>query len=124
MANYSLPAYTGIRPKKPIDILFINLSNLPGRPVYPYAFVQVSALARRAGLSIVRWDGLELSLQHKLECITQLIKNYQPRTVAFTIRQADSVAADNYIRGFIFTQVPNWTALYRKNVLLIDTPHT
>lgn len=97
MINYSSPAYTGIRPQKPVDILFINLSNLPGRPVYPYAFVQVSALARRAGLSITRWDGLELSLQHKLECIAQLIKNHQPRAIAFTIRQADSVAADNYI---------------------------
>ena len=97
MINYSSPAYTGIRPQQPVDILFINLSNLPGRPVYPYAFVQVSALARRAGLSITRWDGLELSLQHKLECIAQLIKNHQPRAIAFTIRQADSVAADNYI---------------------------
>ena len=97
MINYSSPAYTGIRPRKPVDILFLNLSNLPGRPVYPYAFVQVSALARRAGLSITRWDGLELSLQHKLECIAQLIKNHQPRAIAFTIRQADSVAANNYI---------------------------
>ena len=97
MTNYVLPAYTGIGPRKPVDILFLNLSNLPGRPVYPYAFVQVSALARRVGLSIIRWDGLDLSLQHKLECITQLIKDYQPRAIAFTIRQADSVAADNYI---------------------------
>ena len=92
-----LPAYTGIRPPKPVDILFLNLSNLPGRPVYPYAFVQVSALARRAGLSVVRWDGLDLSRQQKLDCIAQLVKEHQPRAVAFTVRQADSVAADNYI---------------------------
>jgi hypothetical protein len=97
MTNYSLPAYTGIRPPKPVDLLFLNLSNLPGRPVYPYAFVQVSALARQAGLSVVRWDGLDLSRQQKLDCITQLIKDHQPRAVAFTVRQADSVAADNYI---------------------------
>lgn len=38
-----------------------------------------------------------MSLEHKLECITQLIQDYQPRAVAFTIRQADSVSADNYI---------------------------
>ncbi|MFB2980706.1 B12-binding domain-containing radical SAM protein [Microseira sp. BLCC-F43] len=92
-----LPVYTGIRPPKPVDILFLNLSNLPGRPVYPYAFVQVSALARRAGLSVVRWDGLDLSRQQKLDCIAQLVKDHQPRAVAFTVRQADSVAADNYI---------------------------
>ena len=97
MTHDVLPAYTGIRSRSPVDILFLNLSNLPGRPVYPYAFVQVSALARRAGLSVVRWDGLDLSLEHKLECITQLINAHQPRAIAFTIRQADSVAADNYI---------------------------
>lgn len=92
------PAYTGITPPAaPIDFLFINLSNLPGRPVYPYAFVQVSALARQAGLSVVRWDGLDLSRQHKLECIEHLIHTHQPRAIGFTVRQADSVAADNYI---------------------------
>ncbi len=92
------PAYTGIAPPPaPIDFLFLNLSNLPGRPVYPYAFVQVSALARRAGLSVVRWDGLDLSREHKLECIEHLIQVHQPRAIGFTVRQADSVAADNYL---------------------------
>ncbi len=92
------PAYTGINPPAaPVDFLFLNLSNLPGRPVYPYAFVQVSALARRAGLSVVRWDGLELSLEHKLECIEHLIAIHRPRAIGFTVRQADSVAADNYL---------------------------
>ncbi len=81
------PAYTGITPPTaPIDFLFLNLSNLPGRPVYPYAFVQVSALARRAGLSVVRWDGLDLSLQHKLECIEHLIQTHRPRAIGFTVR--------------------------------------
>ncbi|MEG5061819.1 hypothetical protein QUB60_29135 [Microcoleus sp. A2-C5] len=94
-----VPAYTGIsRPNpKPVDLLFINLSNWPGRPVYPYAFVQVSALARRAGLSVVRWDGLGLNRQQQLECITQLVTDHQPRAVAFTIRQADSTISDDYI---------------------------
>lgn len=94
-----VPAYTGIRRPnpEPIDLLFINLSNWPGRPVYPYAFVQVSALARRAGLSVVRWDGLGLNRQQQLECITKLVKDHQPRAVAFTIRQADSTISDDYI---------------------------
>ena len=92
-------AYTDIRSQSPksLDILFLNLSNWPGRPVYPYAFVQVSALARQAGLSVVRWDGLGLNRQQQLECITKLVKDYQPRTVAFTIRQADSTISDDYI---------------------------
>jgi hypothetical protein len=87
----------GVSKTKQVDILFINLSNLPGRPVYPYAFVQVSALARKSGLSVVRWDGLDLSREDKLDCISQLIQKHQPRAIAFTVRQADSVAADNYI---------------------------
>jgi hypothetical protein len=96
--HFTRPAYTGINPPAaPIDFLFLNLSNLPGRPVYPYAFVQVSALARRAGLSVVRWDGLDLSLEHKLECIEHLITIHRPRAIGFTVRQADSVAADNYL---------------------------
>ncbi|WP_338849666.1 hypothetical protein V8J88_11460 [Massilia sp. W12] len=78
-------------------MLFLNLSNLPGRPVFPYAFVQVSALARRAGLKVVRWDGLDLSLADKLDCIAHLIRRHRPRAVGFTVRQADSVAADNYL---------------------------
>lgn len=93
------PTYTGIRlpNSEPVDILFINLTNLAGNPVYPYAFVQVSALARRAGLSVVRWDGLGLSRPHQLECITKLIQDHRPRVVAFTIRQTDSLMAFEYI---------------------------
>jgi hypothetical protein len=94
-----VPAYTGIRSlhPEPVDLLFLNLSNWPGRPVYPYAFVQVSALARQAGLSVVRWDGLGLNRQQQLECIAKLVKDHQPRAVAFTIRQADSTISDDYI---------------------------
>lgn len=81
---------------EPVDILFLNLSNWPFQPVYPYAFVQVSALARRAGLSVVRWDGVGLSRQQQLERISQLVSKHQPRTVAFTIRQADSMQGEQY----------------------------
>jgi hypothetical protein len=93
-----VPAYTGRRSlvRHPVDILFVNLSNWPGRPVYPYAFVQVSALARQAGLSVVRWDGLGLRREHQLECIAHLVAEHRPRAVAFTIRQSDSTIASDY----------------------------
>ena len=81
----------------PLDILFINLSNWPGNPVYPYAFVQVSALARRAGLSVRRWDGLGLARDQQLRCIAELVRRHSPRAVALTIRQADSTEADEYL---------------------------
>ena len=62
----------------PMDILFINLTNWPGNPVYPYAFVQVSALARRAGLSVRRWDGLGLARDQQLRCIAELVRRHRP----------------------------------------------
>jgi hypothetical protein len=93
-----VPAYTGRRSLAchRVDILFVNLSNWPGRPVYSYAFVQVSAIARRAGLSVVRWDGLGLRQEHQLQCIARLVTEHHPRAVAFTIRQSDSTIASDY----------------------------
>jgi len=35
-----------------VDLLLLNASNLPDKAVYPYAFVQVSALARHFGLTV------------------------------------------------------------------------
>nr|VFK17349.1 MAG: Radical SAM superfamily enzyme YgiQ, UPF0313 family [Candidatus Kentron sp. LPFa] len=94
----------------PIDILFINLSNWPGNPVYPYAFVQVSALARRAGLSIRRWDGLGLDRAQQLRCIGDLVLRHRPTAVAFSIRQADSTVADEYL-GAKARNTPGWFPL-------------
>jgi len=75
-----LPAYKNANDPTdaPLDILFLNLSNWPGNPVYPYAFVQVSALARRAGLTIRRWDGLGLNRAQQLACITDLLRQHRP----------------------------------------------
>jgi len=94
-----IPAYKNVpdNPSKPLDILLINLTNWPGNPVYPYAFVQVSALARQAGLSIRRWDGLGLNREQQLNCISDLVQQHQPRAVGFTIRQADSTESDEYL---------------------------
>ncbi len=94
----------------PLDILFVNLTNWPGNPVYPYAFVQVSALARRAGLSIRRWDGLGLDREQQLRCISDLVQQHQPRAVGFTVRQADSTVADEYL-GEKSKTMPGWFPL-------------
>jgi len=107
-----LPAYKNANDPTdaPLDILFLNLSNWPGNPVYPYAFVQVSALARRAGLTIRRWDGLGLNRAQQLACITDLLRQHRPSAVAFTVRQADSTIADDYIGAKTLT-VPGWFPL-------------
>ena len=38
------------------DVLLLNRSNLPSRPIYPYAFVQLKALARRYRLKVASFD--------------------------------------------------------------------
>ena len=43
-------------PVEPSDLLLLNASNLPTTPIFPYAFVQVTALARRFGLRVARFD--------------------------------------------------------------------
>ena len=42
------------------DLLLLNATNLPWRPIFPYAFVQVSAIARRNGLSVRVVDMLDV----------------------------------------------------------------
>ncbi|NUR28894.1 MAG: hypothetical protein HOV83_24145, partial [Catenulispora sp.] len=37
-------------------MLLVNASNYPALPVYPYAFVQVSAIAARSGRTVRRLD--------------------------------------------------------------------
>ena len=93
-----LPGYLHeSRDAAPIDLLLISLSNWPDEPVYPYAFVQISALARRAGLSVQRWDGVGLDNETRQRCIDDLLRRYQPRAVGFTLRQNDSTLASDYL---------------------------
>jgi hypothetical protein len=94
-----IPTYIYQKYTKPVDILFLNLSNVIGNPVYPYAFVQVSAMLRQADLSVIRWDGIGLNGKQQLDCIEQLVLNHHPKAVFFTIRQADSTIADDYLTG-------------------------
>lgn len=80
-----------------VDLLMLNLSNYPSYPVYPYAFVQVSALARRRGLNVKRLDLLNLSATEGTALAQRYIKQMQPRMIGFTLRQADSTEGHRYI---------------------------
>ena len=80
------------------DLLLLNASNYPGQPIYPYAFVQVSALARRQGLHVVRHDFLETPASEWLPTLAHLVSSCQPRMVGFHIRQADSQYIAQYKR--------------------------
>ena len=80
-----------------IDLLLMNSSNLPFIPVFPYAFVQVGALARRRGLKIKTLDLLKLSEDQILPTLGDYIHRLHPRMIGFTIRQLDSIIAGQYV---------------------------
>jgi hypothetical protein len=79
-----------------IDLLLLNGSNYPSQPIYPYGFVQVSALARGRGLTVKRHDFLGTPKSEWPEMIEHLVSTHRPRMIGFHIRQADSQLVDDY----------------------------
>lgn len=78
------------------DFLFLNASNLPARPIYPYAFVQVGALMRRAGHEVAYRDFLGVEPARYTEMLARLVAEHQPRAIGLTLRQGDSVVLRDY----------------------------
>jgi hypothetical protein len=81
---------------KPVDLLLLNTSNYPSKEVYPYAFVQVSAVARRFGLCVARFDFVGLKPRKIRAKLTALLQQYQPRMIGLHLRQADTVVESDY----------------------------
>lgn len=80
----------------PVDLLLLNASNYPRQPVFPYAFVQVSALARTHGLTVARYDFLGRPRTEWPALLADLVAAHRPRMVGFHLRQADSLYLDEY----------------------------
>ncbi|WNG35148.1 radical SAM protein [Archangium violaceum] len=78
------------------DLLLLNASNLPQLPIYPYAFVQVSAIARRFGLSVRRLDLLQVRREFWRPMLRELIQRHRPRMVGIHLRQQDTVLHFDY----------------------------
>ena len=78
------------------DLLLLNATNLPWRPIFPYAFVQVSAVARRYGLSVDVVDLLDVPRARLAEFLRSKIQTSNPRMVGLHIRQGDSVFIEDY----------------------------
>lgn len=78
------------------DLLLLNATNLPWRPIFPYAFVQVSAVARRHGLSVEVVDLLDVPKDRWRSLLSSHVSRSQPRMVGMHIRQGDSVFIDDY----------------------------
>ncbi|HWO25624.1 MAG TPA: radical SAM protein [Kofleriaceae bacterium] len=79
-----------------VDLLLLNCTNLPWRPIFPYAFVQVSAIARREGKSVRVADLLDVPRERLAEHLAALLEEARPRMIGLHIRQCDSVFLDDY----------------------------
>lgn len=83
--------------RRDVDLLLLNCSNLPEWPIFPYAFVQVSALARRRGLRVERFDFLGLAPEARARHLRRLIERHRPRMIGLTIRQCDTQVDGDYL---------------------------
>ena len=86
-----------MEPVERVDLLLLNASNLVTEPIFPFAFVQVSAVARRFGVKVARFDlvGIERSRWRVL--LKDLLAKHQPRMIGVHLRQADSEVALDYL---------------------------
>src|SRR5207245_1102292 len=88
------------RPLRPMtDLLLLNASNYPRVPLYPYAFVQVSEVARRFGLRVATCDLMYTPQQELRARLAELIERHRPRAVGLHLRQLDSLFVEEY-RGY------------------------
>ena len=80
-----------------VDILLLNASNFPEHPIFPYAFIQLSALAREYNLTL---KSLELMLYDMGDWENELwnaCNSLNPKIIFITIRQADSQYIGDYV---------------------------
>lgn len=78
------------------DFLLLNASNFERNKIYPYAFVQVRALAKARGLSVATHDFLGVQPARYRAAVARLIARHRPRVVGITLRQADSIVHEEY----------------------------
>jgi hypothetical protein len=97
---------------KQSDLLLLNCSNLPWRPIYPYAFVQVSEVARRFGLQVSRLDMLEVDPRLWEPMLRRAIEEHQPRMVGIHLRQGDTLVHSDYDHVTLRKGAPPSTAGY------------
>lgn len=93
-----MPLQTGTDGAPPTDLLLLNASNLERNKIYPYAFVQLRALARARGLSMSTYDMLGVHPDGYRDVVARLVARHRPRMIGLTLRQADSVFHEEYAR--------------------------
>jgi len=77
-------------------VLLLNASNMDTYPLYPYAFIQVPAVARRAGIEVICKDLLGLPQDNWKPTIQTLIEFHNPAMILITLRNTDSFDSPDY----------------------------
>ncbi len=79
-------------------VLLFNASNMDAYPVYPYAFIQVPAVARRAGIEVICKDLLGIPRESWGQTVRTMIERHNPAMILITLRNTDSLNAQDYER--------------------------
>lgn len=79
--------------------LLLNASNMVSFPVYPFAFIQVPAVARRANIEVICRDLLGVPQEEWPQVIEDLYERHQPAMVLITLRNTDSMNYSDYRHG-------------------------
>lgn len=79
-------------------VLLFNASNMESFPVFPYAFIQVPAVARGVGIEVICKDLLGMPLERWEQTVRDLIERNDPAMIFITLRNTDSMVSTDYDR--------------------------
>lgn len=77
-------------------VILLNASNMESYPVYPYAFIQVPAVARLYGVEVICQDLLGFHQDEWGKLLQNLISDHDPAMILITLRNTDSMVAADY----------------------------
>jgi len=83
--------------------LLLNASNMESFPIYPYAFIQVPAVARCAGVEVFCKDLHGIPESDWPDTVQLLIDQHTPGMILITLRNTDSLDIEDYVQ-FDFNQ--------------------
>ena len=79
-----------------VDMILFNVSNHRNVKVFPYAFVQVTAVARRFNIHIKTIDLSFETPEQWQQIVNTVLQKYQPQMLGITLRNLDSLIAYDY----------------------------
>lgn len=78
------------------QVLLLNASNMESFPVYPYAFIQVPAIAQQYRIKVICQDLLGVPQERWMQTIEALIGQTNPVMILITLRNTDTLGSSDY----------------------------